>query len=119
MRADVKGLQAYQSHRSQIVGSTLLVSAGHERKHAAAGAMDSPNPKLLHSHRIHFSENNEASLVFPAAAFFAKPHVIRFCTRPLFTTFGVVTTLLPVGLFYKTGCNSVLHPPAFYYLCKL
>ena len=38
-------------------------------KHAAAGAMDSLHPKLLHSHRIHFSENNEASLVLPAAAF--------------------------------------------------
>ena len=102
MRADVKGLQAYQSHRSQIVGSTLLVSAGHERKHAAAGAMDSPNPKLLHSHRIHFSENNEASLVFPAAAFF--------------TAFSAVTALSTVGMFYNAGCNSVLHPPAFYYL---
>ena len=108
-------------------------------KHAAAGAMDSLHPKLLHSHRIHFSENNEASLVLPAAAFWKTARNLNlssvryfyylwcrngtftgrdvltnrtqpgFALVPLFCTFGVVTALLPIETFWRTARNLVLH----------
>ena len=101
VRADVRGLQALpepQEPGSRQHSSRFCRCTGH----AAAGAMDS-YPKLLHSHRIHFP-NNEASLVFPAAAFLRSPGA-----RPPF--------YLPEGSTGQPHAIPVCSHRTFSYLC--
>ena len=89
-------------------------------KHAAAGAMDSLHPKLLHSHRIHFSENNEASLVLPAAAFWKTARNLNlssvryfyylWCRNGTFTGRDVLTN--------RTQPGFALVPAFLYFRCR-